>query len=234
VYRKAVLVTKVVTRFAVLFVGVYIFAQLADEVHDQEVIPFDEPILAWLRAHQSPGLTRLMLIVTDLGATRILLPVAVFSGLLLWLHGNKRSSIFVWVTAAGAGLINTGLKLFFERARPEELLRLSPAAGFAFPSGHSMGAAAVYGALAIVLATRFPRIKWPAIGVCTAIVAGVGLSRSYLGVHYPSDVLAGWALGVTWPLWLKHPLLTRPWNPFWRGRKGRPEAPPAGTATVPE
>lgn len=222
VYRRAVLVSKVVTRFAVLFAGVVVFAQLATELHAQGAIPFDEPVLKWLHGHRTPGWTRAMLVVSELGSTPILIPLAAISGVALWLHGNKRAATFVWVTGAGAGLMNQALKMFFERARPDELLRLAGASGFAFPSGHSMGAAAVYGALAIVVFSRFPRFKWSAIAVCSGIVAAIGASRAYLHVHYPSDVLAGWALGVTWPMWLRHPLLTRPWRPFWRGRRVGP------------
>lgn len=222
VYRRAVLVGKVVTRFSVLFAGVVVFARLATELHAKGAIPFDAPVQRWLHGHRSGALTSIMLFVTELGATRVLIPLAVVSGGLLWLRGNKRAAIFVWVTGLGAGLMNQGLKLFFARARPDELLRITGASGFAFPSGHSMGAAAVYGALALVAATRFPRLKWPVISLSSAIVAAVGVSRAYLYVHFPSDVIAGWALGFSWPLWLKHPILTRPWRPFWRGRhKGR-------------
>ncbi|MFW5741413.1 MAG: phosphatase PAP2 family protein [Myxococcota bacterium] len=78
--------------------------------------------------------------------------------------------------------------------------------GFAFPSGHSMGSAATYGAVAVIVAARYPRWRLPLLALCAAIVAAVGVSRAYLGVHYPSDVLAGWALGATLPLWVK-PLL---------------------------
>jgi undecaprenyl-diphosphatase len=222
VYRRAMLVAKIATRFSVLFAGVVVFARLATELHRKGDVPFDGPVLRWLHERRTPDMNTAMTVITELGATRVLIPLAVITGAGLWFRGNKRAAIFVWVTGAGAGLMNQGLKAIFERARPDELLRLAGASGFAFPSGHSMGAAAVYGALAIVAFTRFPRVKWPAIAACAAIVAGVGVSRAYLYVHYPSDVLAGWALGFTWPLWLKHPLLTRPWPRLWRGRKRGP------------
>ena len=216
---RARLVGKIALRWTTLFAGVVTFAHLATELHQKGKLWFDRPILQWLHARRRPGLTRLVLLVTELGSLRFLVTTSVAAGAALWLRGNRRAAHFVWVVGTGSGLMNQALKAFFARQRPDSILHLSKVTGFAFPSGHSMGSAAVYGALGIVAFTRFPAIKWRVVGACTSLVAAIGVSRSYLFVHYPSDVLAGWALGVTWPLWLRHPLLTRPWRPLWRGTK---------------
>jgi membrane-associated phospholipid phosphatase len=101
------------------------------------------------------------------------------------------------------------MKVAFARERPDVLLQLSPTDGFAFPSGHSTGASAVYGALAVIVITRFPRVRTPLVMACIAIVGIIGISRAYLHVHFPSDVVAGWGIGLMWPLLLKPLVLGR-------------------------
>jgi len=144
-----------------------------------------------------------MLVVTKLGSVEVLTGVSVASVLGLLITGNPRAARYVAVTASGASLMNQGAKALFARARPERTAWLCPTVGHAFPSGHAMSSTAIYGALALVVARCAPAFKWPALCAASCLSAAIGVSRSYLHVHYPSDVLAGWALGVTWPLWLR-------------------------------
>jgi membrane-associated phospholipid phosphatase len=200
---------RVATRFVTMFGGVLAFAEVERRMGEDHGLAFDEPMLAWLHRHRHPALTRAVVFVTELGSGPVLalISVAATGGLLL--RGNPRAASYVAVTSAGAGLMNQGLKALYRRERPEVTLRLSQTTGFAFPSGHAMASAAIYGALAVVAFTRFPGIKWRALAACAALVGSIGATRAYLHVHYPSDILAGWGLGLTWPLWLHRPMLVR-------------------------
>jgi membrane-associated phospholipid phosphatase len=200
---------RVATRFVTMFGGVLAFSLIERRVGEEHGLPFDEPMLSWLHRHRSPALTRAVMFVTELGSGRVLTLVSVAATVGLVLRGNPRAARYVAVTAAGAGLMNLGMKALYRRERPDVTLRLSQTTGFAFPSGHAMASAAIYGALAVVAFTRFPGIQWRALAACTALVGSIGASRAYLHVHYPSDVLAGWGLGLTWPLWLHRPLLVQ-------------------------
>lgn len=174
---------------------------VASELHITEGVAFDRPIMSWLRDHRSDGLTDAMLALTHFGDGPVITSVAFAGAAFLWFKRHHHSAIYLGAAAAGAGLINAGLKMLFARIRPD--LAIYEAAGFAFPSGHAMASAATYGAIAIIAITRYPSLRWPVTVMSAVLVGGVGLSRAYLHVHFPSDVLAGWALGLTWPLWLK-------------------------------
>lgn len=200
---------KVTTRFTTLFGGVLAFSLIERRLGEESGLAFDEKVLAWLHERRNPKLTRAVLFVTELGSGRFLGAISTAATIGLWIRGNHRAARYVAITAAGAGLMNQGLKALYRRERPDVRLRLSQTTGFAFPSGHSMSSAAIYGALAVVAFTRFPAIKWRALAACTTLVGAIGATRAYLHVHYPSDIIAGWGLGLTWPLWLHRPLLTR-------------------------
>lgn len=202
-------VLEVATRFVTMFGGVLAFAEVERRMGEEHGLPFDEAILGWLHRYRHPALTRAVTFVTELGSGRVLTTISVASSTALFLRGNHRAARYVAVTAAGAGLMNAGMKALYRRERPDVKLRLSQTTGFAFPSGHAMASAAIYGALAVVAFTRFPGIKWRALAACTALVGSIGATRAYLHVHYPSDIVAGWGLGLTWPLWLHRPLLER-------------------------
>jgi undecaprenyl-diphosphatase len=203
IYAHGTLIAKAVGRWTVLFGGVVVFAKLALELVERGVLPFDAPVMAWFANFHAEDLTEAVLFLTRLGGGKFLMFVAVVMAGLMWLAKHPRSAIYLASIAAGTAALNVGLKLLFARDRPDALLRLIDTSGYSFPSGHAMASAAIYGAVAVVLFTRFPRIKWPSLIVCVALVTAIGLSRVYLRVHYPSDVLAGWGLGLCWPLWLK-------------------------------
>jgi undecaprenyl-diphosphatase len=122
-------------------------------------------------------------------------------------RGQRRGALFFAITAGGSTLINQTLKFAFGRARPDSGLQLARTTGFAFPSGHSMASAAIYGALAMVITRKYPKLALAANAVCGVTVVAVGTSRAYLHVHYPSDVVTGWGLGLAWPLSLQGLLL---------------------------
>ena len=107
-----------------------------------------------------------------------------------------REASFAIVALAGSGLLNLGAKAFFRRDRPSLWESIAPESSFSYPSGHAMGSMTL--AAVVVLLAWGTRWRWPVLVLALAFTGLVGLSRLYLGVHYPSDVLAGWAAGLAW------------------------------------
>ena len=160
----------------------------------ERIHAFDVYVLAWLRQHHTPCLTRAVRAVTELGSLAGIGSVASGAALLLLSKNQRRSALLIASAAAGAGALSEALKRVFGRQRPD--LALTRTSGFAFPSGHSAASAATYGALAVLLAHGGH--SWLGRLIGTLAPASVGASRVYLSVHFPSDVVVGWALGATW------------------------------------
>jgi undecaprenyl-diphosphatase len=207
------------TELSVLVGGVVLlllllgFARLTDEVFAGETQHFDDQVLRSLRRADDPltpigprWLQSGALDITALGSATVLgLVVLLVVGFLL-LQGMVRNALFVFVASAGGWLLNAALKSFFQRPRPEVVPHLRDVFTLSFPSGHAMISAAVYltlGALTMRIAKR--RVtKFYCIASAMLVTVLVGASRVYLGVHYPTDVLAGWLIGLSWALmcWL--------------------------------
>ena len=182
-----------------LFAALYLFAELAGEIYEQERFAFDAPILTWLDLHQTPLLTGLARSLSWLGSIYVLGPVAVGLAYAFWRRSVRAAAFFV-LSVGGAVAVNLFAKSFFARARPELFDALSPATNFSFPSGHTMGSTAFALALYLVVRKRSPEYRWPVAVGGFLFALGVSLSRSYLQVHYPSDILAGWTLSIAWVL----------------------------------
>ena len=171
------------------------------EVMEGEALALDVRARAMVHSLVSPGLTRVMLAASLVGGPSVLVPAGIVAALAFFSRGWRRGALLVVITLAGAGLLNWVLKLSFARVRPEAFfeyypLPISPS----FPSGHSLFAASVFGGLAALLS---PRLRTHAMRVAVwtgavALAGLVGISRVYLGVHYPSDVLAGYSVGLIW------------------------------------
>ena len=187
-----------------LFFGVGLplvaFGDLAEDVYARGGIGWDEPILRYVHGHASPGLDAAMIFISAIGHEWGVVPLAVviFLALLVW---RKRGNALFWALAVGgAGLLNTGAKLFFRRNRPDLWESVAPEHTYSFPSGHSMGSMAFVAALAVL---AWPtRWRWWAIVLGGVFTLLVGFSRVYLGVHFPSDVVAGWSASLAWVLGL--------------------------------
>jgi undecaprenyl-diphosphatase len=176
------------------------FLELAGEVREGDLRRVDDAILLAVAAHRSARLTSAALNVTALGSPLVL---ALFTGLVgLVLHrlGHARSARLLLLAAGGAAVWTHLLKGAFERRRPSLVERLVEAGGFSFPSGHSLASAAIYATAAVLVAVQARRTIDRALcaGVAAAVLAGIGASRVYLGVHYASDVLGGYAAGLAW------------------------------------
>lgn len=158
----------------------------------------DTRILDYVVAHRSAGADAAFRALTELGSLHTVVPIAAVTALVLYRRRDVANAVLILGVVIAAELVSDVLKLAFGRARPPAAEALVHATGHAFPSGHTTQATAFYGALAIVIARRgasrsFLRRIWCA---AFAVAFAVGVSRVYLGVHWPSDVVAGWVTGA--------------------------------------
>ncbi|HEY8464667.1 MAG TPA: phosphatase PAP2 family protein [Bacillota bacterium] len=160
---------------------------------------FDTFINQWVIALRSDWLTWLMLRITSLGSAGGIIAVGL-GGVAACCYFHKTvESVMLMLTVLGAFGISEGLKSLLQRARPP-LPWLGPATGFSFPSGHSLVSMTLYGFLAYLVWRELrPSLRRRTlITVLIMLPALIGVSRIYLGVHYPSDVLGGWMLALLW------------------------------------
>jgi undecaprenyl-diphosphatase len=176
-----------------------LFTKLADEVAAQEFLHADLYLLKLVAAHRKPALTLVMHFLTALGSFAVLLPLAATGMLFLMRSGAHLHAFLLGLALAGSWSIGELLKRGFGRTRPD-LDRLIDVSGYSFPSGHAMVAAAFYGMLAYILVRRFPagNLRRVVPALSALLVLGIGLSRIYLGAHYPTDVLGGFLAGALW------------------------------------
>ncbi|MBV9774152.1 MAG: phosphatase PAP2 family protein [Gemmatimonadetes bacterium] len=187
--------------FAVAAGALLLFAWVASEVREGETQHFDEAILRWVHAHGTPWLDLAALEVTSLGATLEVGVTALIATAFLWVTRHRYSVLLLWTAILGTAVLNLILKAAFNRPRPHVFPWLVPHVGqSSFPSGHAMTSTVTYLTIAFLIGRLEPSaaLRRATIGVAVLVVFLVGLSRVYLGVHYPSDVLAGWIAGVAW------------------------------------
>lgn len=185
---------------ALAALGVTAFAGVAHWVRAGATQPFDEAVLRWLGAHRIPLLEALFLELTFLGTATVVIGLAAVSALFLALMRQRTAAaLLLWATL-GAVLLNFVLKSLFDRPRPQLFDWGTHAATTSFPSGHAMSAAAVYGTVAFLAARLTYRrgVRRAIYAGATLLVLVVAFSRLYLGVHYPTDVLAGLVVGAAW------------------------------------
>jgi membrane-associated phospholipid phosphatase len=179
-----------------------LFAMLASEVREGETQDFDDAVRMTVYGVASPRATTVLHAVTQLGSPLFLLPMTIICAL-VFLHRRRiRGAILLAATMLGVTLLNQILKSIFQRPRPLPFFGLTMPASYSFPSGHSLAAFCFYGALAALLTARMrsrglSALVWAAALV---IIVAVGFSRLYLGVHYLSDIVGGYATGFVWVL----------------------------------
>ena len=186
----------IILLFITVFLPLVAIGEVAEDVWDGAGLFFDRPILEALHTRATPTLDTIMLFFSHAGAPKPMVAffIVVLIGLLI--ARRRGDATFFVIAVAGAMAINFGAKLVFGRARPDLWISLAPEGDYSFPSGHAMGSMATVAAL--VALTWGTRWRWPVLIVGGLFVALVGLSRLYLGVHYPSDVLTGWLASLAW------------------------------------
>jgi undecaprenyl-diphosphatase len=177
-----------------------LFTWLGREILEGEVLAFDNRLREWVHGLASPRLTTIMRGASLYGGPAVLIPAGVLAAVAFLIKGWRRGALLAVVTLAGAGLLNGLLKFSFARVRPASYFDYPLPGSPSFPSGHALYAASVFGGLAVLVTAR---IENRPLQLCIWLLAIllillVGISRVYLGVHYPSDVLAGYSIGVIW------------------------------------
>ena len=235
--RAGLLEAAVLVSLLIIAVAIWGFAEVADEVREGDSQNFDESILRALRRDDDPNqpigpvwLKSVARDFTALGSFAVITMACLGSAGFLALQRKWHSLILVVVSIGGGAIVSTVLKQWFERPRPSHVAHLTEVNSLSFPSGHSMLAAVTYLTLASLLArtTADRRIKIYIL-TCAVVLAGIiGTTRVFLGVHYPTDVLAGWCAGISWALLCS--LIAR-----WLQKRGavEPEAPSASSRPPP-
>lgn len=208
-----------------LFVGVLlplvIFGQIADEVHEGDSFWFDDLLLSNIHRHASPQRDALIIFITRLGGARVLVPFLLLVVTVFWIQKQRREALFFTVAAGGAMVLCVIAKAFFGRERPALWLSPAPERDYGFPSGHAMATMGVVASLVIIFwPTRW---RWPILILGVVFVVTIGITRLYLGVHYPTDVVGGWSAALLWVGGVKTALWSRE---LWKKRQG------SGTMTL--
>ena len=193
--------------------GLWGFVELAEVARDNSARAFDtEILLAFREAGQTDNpigplwFEEAMRDITGLGSTIVLVMVTAVTIFYLLLIGRWRTALMVLIAVGGGQILSSLLKLGIDRPRPDLVSHLVDVQTLSFPSGHAMMSAVTYLTLGSMLAGIVPgrATKIYVLGVAVLITLMVGVSRIYLGVHWPSDVLAGWCAGFAWAMlcWL--------------------------------
>lgn len=175
----------------------YALGELAGDVWSGEGFAFDQALIMALHGLASPWLTAVMRVITTSASGLVAAGVALALAVSWWRQvGRRAEAVVLLVTLAGSAALGQGLKALFSRPRPHLFPWLAAAGGWSFPSGHTLTALVLGGALAWLLGRKLDgwrrAVVWAGAGLWVGLV---GLSRVYLGVHYPSDVMASVAVG---------------------------------------
>jgi undecaprenyl-diphosphatase len=197
---------------AVLFLaalGLWAFIELADEVGEGDLQTLDRTILQSLRRSSDPAdplgphwIEEAMRDITALGSLAVLTILVAASAGYLWLQGKHAAVVYLLVAVLGAQLLSSTLKHFYDRARPDLFPHGAKVYTASFPSGHSLMSTATYLTLGGMLARyeKKKRVRIYIVALAVFLALSVGVSRVYLSVHWPTDVMAGWTLGAAWAL----------------------------------
>jgi undecaprenyl-diphosphatase len=188
--------------FLASLAALWVFGAVTEDViHHDPLTAVDVQFAAWVRSHAGTMGDRIGVAVTTLGSPAVL---AIVTLLVTAVLAYRRWWIMLvgWLAAnAGGGVLDWALKHVIHRARPTSAGVFLYGSSFSFPSGHAMGSLIGYGMLAYLLITRWPwarRHRMAIVVATSALVLAIGLSRLYLGVHFLSDVIGGFAAGAVW------------------------------------
>ena len=176
------------------------FSGMAILISGSKIEASDDSIISFIQGFESPGLTAIMKGFTFIGSTPSVAVISLFSLFFLYKVLKHRTELILFIAIiVGSPILNELLKLLFHRARPD-FHRLIKINGYSFPSGHAMSAFAVYGVLSFLLWRHIPTRWGRTLLIVTSIIMilTIGISRIYLGVHYPSDVIGGYFASGCW------------------------------------
>jgi undecaprenyl-diphosphatase len=182
-------------------VALAVFVWLGYQIRAGEPTEFDLAAREAVRSLQGPVLTSIMWGASVYGAPRLLGPLGLVAAVVFWRRGWRRGAILTVAMLAGALLLDSGLKQAFGRVRPDAFFEFYPApVSYSFPSGHALFATSFFGGIAVLASHRIRSpegraLLWVAAGL---LILLIGVSRIYLGVHYPTDVIGGYAVGLVW------------------------------------
>lgn len=202
--------SKLVLSTVVFVVLVSLAGFVAKQVTDGDTLTKDEQILRSIYAHSNSVLDTVVLGITYTGN---LLTVAIITAVLGWFlykTGMRRSVVQALFTVGGAMVLNASLKLIFQRDRPELWQLLTHESTYSFPSGHALVTASL--AMLLILLFWKTKYRYGIVAAATLYTVSVGISRLYLGVHYPTDVLAGWLTGAAWAIIVATVIGTIKWS----------------------
>ncbi len=179
---------------------VFLFTIIAIFVNSKALKQFDTAIIESIQGMISAPLTTFFLAVTFIGSVKGVSIITIIFFCYLFYRRNYLYGLYLIISVGvGAGILNKLLKAFFQRERPD-MLRIVSESGFSFPSGHAMGSVILFGGIALILYKMNGMVKLTIVCMVMAatLIIIIGLSRIYLGVHYPTDIIAGYVAGVIW------------------------------------
>lgn len=202
-YRTYLPVILIVAGGAVVsFLAADVFVDIVEAMNEQSALAQAADSWFWTmsRLYRSSGATWFFTFFTLLGTPVALGAIVAVIGAALTVRGRYRWALYLGLTSALGGALNTLLKAYFVRQRPDLAEAIRSATGYSFPSGHAMGSTIVFGALTYLALRRFGtwRERSAALALAISTVLAISLSRIYLGVHWITDVVAGITAGLVW------------------------------------
>ncbi len=183
---------------AICLLLVWALAKLSREILERESFAFDTSFLLWFHQLANPTLDNLMVPITQLGNPVFVIPVATLTLGILVGSRRKSAALMFAIACLGGVILNTGLKLVFTKPRPELWHRLIVETSYSYPSGHALGSMVLYGMIAYLLSQRYPKFSSIIYVAAAGLILTICFSRLYLGVHWPTDIMAGLGIGLLW------------------------------------
>lgn len=198
-FRNVIIVGTTATIFLLIF-----FSYLTHIVFSQdEYLSFDLAVIEWAQSFVSDTMNIVMKVITEIGYIYVIIPIGLFAFyFLVFVKKHYWEAVMLIVSILGGDMIKAILKNVLQRERPT-FMQIVEETGFSFPSGHTMSVVTFYGMLAYIIwinSPSVPVLRWTIAIIAPVIMLLVGFSRVYLGVHFPTDVLAGLAVGGAWLL----------------------------------
>lgn len=192
----------VTVSLALSALAVWVFGAILDSVLENELlVRLDIATAAWIHERVTPSGLRVFDVITTVGSPAFVAGLVVVMAIWCWRRSEHVLAVGIVAICAGEALLDGVLKRVVHRVRPEFGARFLHGQSFSFPSGHAFGSIVAYGLLAFLIVDFYRpdrTVRRVILGVAATLIFAIGISRTYLGVHYPSDVMGGWAAGAAW------------------------------------